>query len=95
VASYLIVAALLLGTGGGGIVGVVELREDHIGLGVLIVLLLVDDAAPGEGLLPHDAELDEFAVAGLEDVVVVDGEEVGRGRGHIDLVVVWLWGGSY
>jgi hypothetical protein len=92
---YLIVAALLLGTGGSGIVGVVQLREDHIGIGVLIVLFLVHDAAFGEGFLSHDAELDKFAVAGLEDVVVVDGEEVGRGRGHVDLVVVWLWGGSY
>ena len=89
---YLIIAAFLLGAGGGGVVGAVELREDHIGVGVLVVLVFVDDAAFGERLLAHDAELDEFAVAGLDDVVVVDGEEVGCGRRHVDLVVVWLWG---
>ena len=72
--------------GGGGVVGVVELGEDHEGVGVVVV---VDDAAPVELLLAQDAELEELAVAGLEDVVVVDGEEVGQRRCHVDLVVVF------
>lgn len=57
--------------GGRGVVGVVELGEDHVGVGVVVV---VDDAALVELLLLHDAELEELAVAGFEDVVVVDGE---------------------
>ena len=55
----------------------------------------MDDAAFGDGFLPHDAELEQFASACFEDVVVVDGEEVGGGCGHVDFVVVWLWRGSY
>jgi hypothetical protein len=55
----------------------------------------MDDAASGERFLAHDAELEKFAVAGFEDVVIVNGEEVGRGGSHIDFVVVWLWGGRY
>lgn len=85
--SYLGIALLLLLAGNCGQIALVDLAEDHVAL--TAVLLLVA-ALAGEALLAEDAEFEEFAVAGLEDVVVVDGEEIGSGGRHVDLVVVCL-----
>lgn len=93
---YLIFTVLLLVAGGGRIIGVVELRQYHISFRVfLVILLIMDNAAPGNGFFPHDAKFEELAITGFEDVVVMNGEKVGRWGSHVDFVVVWLWRGSY
>ena len=55
----------------------------------------MDNASLGKRLLLHEAELEQLPIPGFEYVVVVDGEQVGRGGSHVDFVVVWLWEGRY
>lgn len=55
----------------------------------------MDNAALGHRFLAHHAQFQQFSGARLEDVVIVNGKQVGRWGGHVDLVVVWLWSGIY
>ena len=45
----------------------------------------------GERFLSHDLELEDFAVPGIHNWVVLDGEEVRRGWCHVVLIIIFTW----